>query len=339
MVINIAVSGIPRGYHFPRADGNWLTEEHKQKILAITPEIKLYEVPPHRVGEFEKAKEINVLLAEGGGEKGYPGEMDREEYWNFFSPNLKWVQVCSTGINNQVTDEIREGKVILTNARNLHTIPISESVIAAMLQHAKRFKQRRTDQTNHNWNQVKCDELYGRTALILGLGNIGKRVAELCKVFNMKVIGTKRSINPVENVDIVFPSHELGEYLKQADYLVIAAPLTEETEGMISEREFSQMKENAYLINISRGKIVNEPAMVRALTEKRISGAYLDCHVTEPLPEDHVLWELDNVYVISHDSHSSPYIGDRMVEIFCSNLERFIAGEPLLYVCDPNVGY
>jgi phosphoglycerate dehydrogenase-like enzyme len=323
----------------PGKDGNWLTEEQKQKILAISSEIKLFEIPPHKVGDFELSKNVNVLLAEGGGQKGYPGELNREEYRTFFSPNLKWVQVCSTGINNQVTEEIRDGRVILTNAQNLHTIPIAESVIAAMLQHAKRFNQRRIDQANHNWNQVKCDELYGRTVLILGLGHIGKRVAKLCKIFDMRVIGTKRTINDVDNVDLVFPASELNKYLTQADYIVVAAPLTEETEGMLAEKEFNLMKNNAYLINISRGKIVDEPAMIKALSEKKISGAYLDCHVTEPLPEDHELWDMDNVFVISHDSHSSPYIGDRMVEIFCNNLKRFIENKPLLYVCDPNLGY
>ncbi|MFQ6053170.1 MAG: D-2-hydroxyacid dehydrogenase, partial [Candidatus Bathyarchaeia archaeon] len=185
----------------------------------------------------------------------------------------------------------------------------------------------------------RCGELFGSTVLLLGLGNIGRRVAGLCKAFGMRVIGTKRAVEPVESVDHVFPSDELADHLPEADFVVVAAPLTPLTENMMGTAEFRAMKESAYLINVGRGGIVDEAAMIRALEEGRIGGAYLDCHVVEPLPPDHPLWDMENVFVIPHDSHSSPFIGDRIVEIFCDNLRRYMEGRPLLNVCDPKLGY
>jgi phosphoglycerate dehydrogenase-like enzyme len=336
MSLKVAVSGIPRGYQFSEQGGNWLKEKHKQYVLDISSDIELIEIPADKV---RNVSGIEVLLAEGGNRTHYPGELDWEDYKKYFTPSLKWVQLCSTGFSDNITPEIVRGEVTLTNAPGLHTVPIAESVLAAMLEHAKRFKQRRKDQNNHAWKQVKADELFGKTVLLIGLGNIGKRVAHLCKSFNMKVVGTKRRVTTVNNVDEVFPSHELLEYLPEADYVVVAAPLTPETEHLLGREEFEVMKETAYFINIGRGKIAHVPSLIKALEENWISGAYLDVFEVEPLPENHVFWDLPNVFLVPHDSHSSPYIGDRVIEIFAKNLERYVKGKELLYVCNPERGY
>jgi phosphoglycerate dehydrogenase-like enzyme len=336
MTLKVAVSGIPRGYQSPKEDGNWLKDKHKQRILDINSDIELLEIPADKVLDTSG---IEVLLAEGGNRTHYSGEIDWEDYQKFFTPSLKWVQLCSTGFSDNITTEIIRGEVTLTNAPGLHTIPIAESVLAAMLEHAKCFKQRREDQKSHAWNQVKANELYGKTALLIGLGNIGKRVAHLCKSFNMKVIGTKRRVTTVDNVDEVFPSNQILEYLPEADYVVVAAPLTSETEHLLGRDEFEAMKKTAYFINIGRGKITHESSLIKALEDNWISGAYLDVFEVEPLPENHVLWDLPNVFLVPHDSHSSPYIGDRVIDIFTENLERYIQGKELLYVCSPERGY
>ena len=339
-VVKVAVSGIPRGYQMPREDGNWLQEKHRRQIMSVSPDVELVEMPPrevHRVGGMVEG--VEVLLAEGGNTVHYGEELDRGDYLKFFTPSLRWVQLCSTGFSDNITPEIVSGDVALTNAPGIHTIPIAESVIAAMLDHAKRLKQRRIDQGDHVWGNVKLTELYGSTVLLLGLGNIGRKVAKLCKSFEMRVIGTKRRMEEVENVDLVFPPDELKRYLREADYVVIAAPLTPLTENMIGPEEFEAMKDSAYLINVGRGRIVDEAAMVEALGAGSIGGAYLDCHVEEPLPSDHPLWDMENVLVIPHDSHSSPFIGDRIVNIFCENLRRYLEGDPLHHVCDPARGY
>ncbi|MCW4051087.1 MAG: D-2-hydroxyacid dehydrogenase [Candidatus Bathyarchaeota archaeon] len=336
MTIKVAVSGIPRGYQSPKKDLNWLTDEHKQRIQSISPDIELIEIPAHLVDDCTG---IEVVLAEGGNRTHYHGELDWKDYQKFFTPTLKWVQLCSTGFSDNITPQILDGSVTLTNAPGLHTIPIAESVITAMLDHAKRLKQRRIDQRNHDWAQVKNDELYSRTVLLIGLGNIGKRVARLCKAFEMNVIGTKRRMEPIENVDKVFPTNELSDHLPLADYVVVVAPLTPETEHMLSEKEFKAMKKSSYYINLGRGKIAHEPSLIKALKENWIAGAYLDCFEVEPLPEDHVFWDMSNVFLVPHDSHSSPYIGDRCVDIFCENLDRYVKGEPLKNICDPRRGY
>lgn len=336
MTIRVAVSGIPRGYQFPRPDLNWLQPKHIERIMAISPEIELVEVPPDRVPD---SPDFEVVLAEGGNRTHYHGELDWVDYQKFFTLELRWVQLCSTGFSDNITPEVIDGMVTLTNAPGIHTYPIAESVITAMLDHAKQLKRRRIDQKAHEWNQLKCDELYRRTVLIIGLGNIGKRTASLCKSFDMRVIGTKRRVEPVENVDRVFDVEELREYLPEADYVVVAAPLTPETRYMLRDGEFRAMKRSSYFINIGRGSVASEPALFKALREGWISGAYLDAFEVEPLPVDHPFWDMENVFLIPHDSHSSPYIGDRVVDIFCMNLERYVKGEPLMNVCDPGKGY
>jgi len=338
--VKVVVSGIPRGYQAPLPGGFWLTDEHRKRIEAVSPEIELVEMPQGEVHMKEGYVEgVEVLLAEGGNWTHYGEELDWEDYKKLFTPSLRWVMLCSTGFSDNITPEILRGDVTLTNSPGIHTVPIAESVVAAMLDHVKRLKRRRVDQMERNWRQLKCNELYGSTVLLLGLGNIGRRVARLCKVFDMRVIGTKRRVEPVENVDEVFPVEELVKHLPEADFVVVVAPLTSSTENLIGEVEFDAMKETAYLINVGRGRIVDEAAMMKALSEDRIGGAYLDVHVDEPLPPDHSLWGMENVFVIPHDSHSSPYIGDRIIEIFCENLARYIEGKPLLNVCDPGRGY
>jgi phosphoglycerate dehydrogenase-like enzyme len=338
--MKIVVSGVPRGHQSPRPDGNWLTGEQRRRIEAVAPGIELVEMPQREVHKVKGMVEgVDVLLSEGGNRTHYGEELDYEDYLKFFTPSLRWVMVCSTGFNQNVSPAIAMGEVTLTNSPGIHTIPITEGVLAAMLDHAKLLKQRREDQRERLWAQRKCTELHGGTVLLIGLGNIDRRVARLCKAFGMRVIGTKRRVERVEGVDHVFPSDELAEHLPEADYIVVVAPITPLTEKLIGEREFRAMKKTAYLINVGRGRIVDEPAMIKALEEKWIGGAYLDCHVKEPLPHDHPLWSMENVFVVPHDSHSSPFIADRIVDIFCDNLKRYIDGEPLLNVCDPKKGY
>jgi len=336
MTIRVAVSGIPRGFQYPRDDLNWLQEKHIEQIKTISPEIELVEIPADKV---PTEPDFEVVFAEGGNRTHYHGELDWEDYQKFFTKSLKWVQLCSTGFSDNITPAVLDGSVTLTNAPGIHTMPIAESVVTAMLDHAKRLKQRRIDQRDRNWTQLKCDELYHRTVLIIGLGNIGQRTAKLCKAFDMRVIGTKRRVEPVDNVDLVFPVDELKDHLGEADYVVVAAPLTPETRYMLKEPEFRAMKSTCYFINIGRGAVANENALIKALDENWISGAYLDALEVEPLPVDHPFWGMENVLLVPHDSHSSPYIGDRIVDIFCMNLERYVQGKPLSNICDPRKGY
>jgi phosphoglycerate dehydrogenase-like enzyme len=336
--IKIAVSGIPRGYHFPQEDGNWLTDHHRMMITSVSPLVDLIEVPASEVQKTD-LNGIEIVLAEGGNRTHYPGELDWEDYLHFSNPALKWIQLCSTGFSDNITPEILSGKVFLTNAPGLHTIPIAESVMAAMLQYAKQLQMRKEDQANRRWIQRKNRELNGSVVLIVGLGKIGQEVARLCKSFGMRVIGTRLHAQETPFVDEVFTAQEINSRLPQADYVVMAVPLTGATKNMLNKEGFAAMKATSFLINIGRGQTVCEHALVDALIKKKIGGAYLDAFVEEPLPQGHVLWNLEGCVIVPHDSHSSPHIGDRMVEIFCENLQLYVSGQPLNHVCDPKRGY
>jgi phosphoglycerate dehydrogenase-like enzyme len=339
--LTVAVSGIPRGYHYPAADGNWLLPHHLEQIHMVAPGIRLVEIPAARkVSETDiAAMNIEVLLGEGGNREHYPGELDWEDYLQFFTPSLRWIQLCSTGFSDNITPEVLSGKVVLTNAPGLHTVPIAESVMMAMLQHAKNLPARLSDQKVRNWNQLKNKELFRSTVLILGLGRIGRETARLCKAFGMEVLGTKRNMGAVANVDIVFAPEDLNLFLPRADFIVMALPITAETKEIINAQSFRFMKNTSYLINIGRGQTLDEAALVRALNSHAIAGAYLDAFSQEPLPAEHPLWQAENCTIVPHDSHSSPYIGDRMVDIFCKNLQLYVDGEPLENICDPYRGY
>ncbi len=334
--INIAVSGIPRGNQFPGADGNWLNDKHRRRILAIDARIRLHEIPAHEVtgvGDFE------ILLAEGGNRRHYPGELDWHDYQAFFTTALKWVQICSTGFSDNITKSIISGEVILTNAPGLHTIPIAESVMATMLEHAKNLHRRRVLQAQHCWKTLNNRELRDASVLILGLGNIGAEVARLCKAFGLRVLGTRRQMLPVAHVDEIFPVSALAQFLPRADYIVVALPHTPLTEKLLDKAAFAVMRPHVWLINIGRGPVVDEQELRTALVENRIGGACVDAFNQEPLPADHPFWDLENLLLIPHDSHSSPRIGDRMVDLFCDNLTRYVAGRELQHRCDPGRGY
>ena len=319
-------------------DGNWLQDRHREQILSLSPDIDLVEIPPEQV-EGADLSGVEVVLAEGSNHIHYPGELDYEDYQSLFVPSLRWVQICSTGFSDNINQHIIDGSVTLTNAPGLHTAAIAESVMGGMLAHSKNFKLRRVDQSEHRWGMRHNDELGGRTVLIIGLGRIGQRIAQLCQAFGMRVIGTRRRPEPVEAVDHVFPVEALPRHLPEADYIVMATPLTPETENMLDDPEFEVMKESAYLLNIGRGGTIRESSLLSTLRQGRIAGAYLDAFTEEPLPADHELWDMENVFIIPHDSHSSPHIGDRMVAIFYENLRRYVHGEPLQNVCNPGVGY
>ena len=162
-----------------------------------------------------------------------------------------------------------------------------------------------------------------------GVGHIGGEVARLAKAFRMRVVGCRRRRRPVRNVDEFVPPERLHELLAQAHFVVLALPLTLQTEGLISESELRAMRQDAWLINIARGQVVNEPALVRALKDGSIGGACLDVFQEEPLPEESELWSLPNVIVTPHNSGRSPLNQERGTEIFLDNLGRYVAGKPL----------
>lgn len=258
---------------------------------------------------------------------------------------LKWIHTSATGVERYLPTGIFEGDVTVTNSRGATALPIAEHVLAFMFMLARNAPHLLAAKQARRWERFYTLELNHRTVGIIGLGTIGGEVARLAKGVGMKVIATRRSATKRESgvfgIAELYPRSELLQMLSKSDFVVIAAPLTEETRRMIGEAELRAMKSAAYLINIARGEIVNQSALIKALREGWIAGAGLDVFETEPLPPDSELWELPNVILSSHISSWTDIDrrSQRIVGLFCENLRRYLAGEQLLNVVDREKGY
>jgi phosphoglycerate dehydrogenase-like enzyme len=258
------------------------------------------------------------------------------------APNLKWIQLTSAGADRLLNSGFIQQGVTVTTVSGLHATPIGEFVIQSILMIAKRAPQYIRSQQRREWARFMPRELYGATVGIVGIGNIGMEVGRLAKVFGCRVIATKRSATSSESTpyaDEILPPSELPRLLAESDYVVLSMPLTPETRGMIGEKELRAMKPTAALVNIARGPVVVEDALLRALRENWIVAAALDVFDQEPLPPDSPFWDMENVIVSPHISGGTEIYNVRAVDIFCDNLRRRLAGEPLRNIVDPARGY
>jgi phosphoglycerate dehydrogenase-like enzyme len=221
--------------------------------------------------------------------------------------------------------------------------PIAEYVLMMILAISRRLPSLLELQAERTWQPLESRELRDVTIGIVGYGSIGSAVAELAAPFGCRVIATRRRAGDGERatagIDRVLPPEGLPELLAQSDFVVLAAPLTPETAGIFGEAAIAKLKPGAWVINIARGELVDERALARALRDGRLGGAVLDTFVDEPLPPRSPLYDLPNVILTPHTSWSSTRVMDRSVDLFCDNLRRYAAGEPLLNVVDPSAGY
>jgi len=257
---------------------------------------------------------------------------------------LRWIQLSSAGSGSVLTPEFVRSDIVLTTASGVHPIQISEHVLAMMLMFARRMHEYQAAQAAARWDRAvaeRMDELYEKTLGIVGLGHIGREIARKAKVFGMQVIAMRRHPDQAAapDVDELVKPDQLGEMLKRSDYLVLAVPLTAETAKMIGDRELAMMKPTAVLINIARGGVVDELALVDALHQGRIGGAGLDTFATEPLPEESPLWRMPNVIITPHTAGTSPRYWERATALFCENLARYLEGKPLRNVVSREDGY
>jgi phosphoglycerate dehydrogenase-like enzyme len=258
-----------------------------------------------------------------------------------FATNLKWVFAFSAGVEGLVTPEMRQFNFRLSNAKGIHGKPISDNVLGYILSHLRCFPVFAEQQKKKIWKKASSiiDETHEKTVGIIGAGDIGKEVARKCKAFDMRVLGVKRTPNPVPNVDEVYASGDMDKVLEQSDFVVILVPITPDTVHLFNEDRFNKMKKGSYLINVGRGPVVDEKALIKALESGRLAGAALDVAEIEPLPEDSPLWEMPNVFITPHTAADSPYYLDRALEIFCRNVERFEKGEKLINEIEPGAKY
>lgn len=255
---------------------------------------------------------------------------------------LQWIHSLAAGVEPLLLPEVLAGAMILTNGRGAYARPLGEWALLAALYFAKFVPQRLGEQRERKWNPTDVDELYGKTMGIVGYGEIGRACAERAKAFGMKMLGLRRrpELSPNDPLlERVYAPAQLHEVIAQADFLVLAAPNTPATVQMIGAREIALLKPNAVLINVGRGSLVDEAALVEALRTRRILGAGLDVFATEPLPRESPLWELDNVLLSPHTADRTPGWLDRAIEVFVRNYERFRRGEPLENIVDKLAGY
>ena len=252
------------------------------------------------------------------------------------SDKLKWVHFGSAGIENSIFPSILKSKTIITNASGVHSGPVSEFVMGIILYLSKGFGRCENFKNDAVWTQWelarKTIQLGGKTLGIIGFGNIGKAIAKKAKIFDMKVIATRRLQKKIENkkiVDELIPLSDLDYLLAKSDYIVIACPLTPLTQGMIGSKELAKMKSTAFIINIARGKIIDESALIDSLQNKRIAGAGLDVYSTEPLDKHSPLFGLDNVFLSPHISGNFPEYQRDVILQFADNLNRYLLGKNL----------
>lgn len=253
-------------------------------------------------------------------------------------PSIEWIQVSSAGLES-VLPHLSDYHGTLSNGAGIHAGAIAEWTISMMLLHARDMERVIQDSRLGEWNPVPCRELAGKRLGVIGAGATGRAVARIAVALDMDVVGVRRCGEPVTNFSEIYPVEETDEVLRTSDYVLIAAPLTEQSRGMIGERELEIMRPDAALLNMARGGLVNTDALVRAMHAGQIAGAYLDVTEPEPLPAGHPLWFAPNVVITGHSSWLNSGARRRIFRFFADNLLRWRIGEPLVNLVDPSRNY
>lgn len=245
----------------------------------------------------------------------------------FDAPALRWMQGPGAGIDNPIWQKLLDRGVRLTNASGIHGEPIAQYIFTYVLFWERNVARHLAQQTARHWEVIRSGDLGGRTLGIVGYGGIGAATARIGRAFGMRVLGSRRTPSDDPNLDRWVPPDRLHELLAESDYVVLCMPYNDQTHGMIGAPELAALGEQAVLINVARGGVVDEPALIDALRAKRFRGATLDVVAEEPLPADSPLWTLDNCVITPHDAGYSPLGDQRLGALFLENLERFARGE------------
>ena len=252
---------------------------------------------------------------------------------------LKWVHSWAAGPDRQLFPEFVASPIPLTCSKGNGAIPLAEHAVMLMLMLNRNVLRWLAAQHEKRWDHFVHAELNGLTCGIIGAGYSGVDLALKAKAFHMRTVGVRRHPQPTPNFDHVYPSAELKSFLAESDFVVVTAPLTPETKGMLGEAEFRAMKKTACYICFSRGGLADDAALLRALQEGWIAGAGLDAHSEEPLPADSPFWTAPNTIVTPHNGASTRATRDRGFQIFVDNLRRYVAGEKLVNIVDKHLGY
>lgn len=328
---------------------SYLEAEYVEQIRAVSDQIKvIYEpdllAPPRYPADHtsgigyvrspEDEARWRSLLAQA--DILFDFDHSNREALPELAPKLRWVQATSAGIGQMVRSlgyAERMPGVQYSTASGTHSHPLAEFCAMAMMMFSRNLWQMQALQSQARWERFGASDLMGRTLTILGLGRIGRQVARVSSALDMRVLGVKRTVEGIEPsslfCDALYTPDQLDELLPQSEFLIIITPHTDETEQMITARELALLPKGAVLINIGRGAIIDETALIEALQSGHLAGAALDVFATEPLPSDSPLWSMPNVLVSPHSASTSDRENSRLTELFCDNLERFLNGQPL----------
>jgi phosphoglycerate dehydrogenase-like enzyme len=258
-------------------------------------------------------------------------------------PNLQWVHSRSVGLERTLFTELIESSITLTNGRGVFSSSLGEFALAAILYFAKDLRRMIRNQMSGRWVPFDIVPVSGQTVGIIGYGDIGRAVAARLRPMGMKVLAVKRHASSLSGsdslVDQLYTSDRCLDMLPQCDYVVVSTPLTSETQGMIGEHELCAMKPDAVIINLGRGPVIEERALIHALADGRIKGAALDVFDQEPLPAGHPFYKLENVLLSPHCADHTPHWLDQAMQFFIEQFKRFRDGQPLMHVVDKKLGY
>ncbi len=253
---------------------------------------------------------------------------------------LRWVHQPHAGVEGFMYPAFKVSDVILTNCRGLYGTQIAEHAFALLLSLTRRIPEQLEFMKTRHWERVPCIELAGMTMGVLGLGGIGRAIAARAQAFEFNVIAA--DVEPIGKPDTVselFDLDGLMVFLAKSNILMVCCPSTPETHKLLSDAQFNQMPDASFLVNVSRGRIIDETALITALQSGKLAGAGLDVTYTEPCPPESPLWEQENVILTSHSAGSSQHVRRRAMQLFIDNLHRYIKDEPLVNVVDKQKGY
>ncbi|HET7323301.1 MAG TPA: D-2-hydroxyacid dehydrogenase [Halococcus sp.] len=251
----------------------------------------------------------------------------------FLNADLVWIHSIQSGVDRFPLNELEERGIALTSSAGIHGDSVGETVAGCMLQFARRLHVYRTNEHRQEWRYPPWDAAFtlaGESCCVVGLGTLGQGIAMRADVLGMHVSGVRRSPIPVDHVERVYTTEELDEALAEALFVVLAIPLTERTRHLIGADELAVMRDDAYLINVARGSVVDEAALVQTLQEEKLAGAALDVFEEEPLPAESPLWELENVIVTPHAAAATREYSARIAALVRENTRRLAAGESLV---------
>ena len=306
------------------------------------------EALPPRIAEVQELAEVRLTKADGLA-KAMDGA-DVLYQWHSFSPalrenwaaasSLKWIHVTAAGVSQLMFDELIRSDVIYTNSRGVLSTAIAEFALGFVLDMAKDSQRSFRLQQERRWQHRTTRKIQGQTALVVGTGSIGREIARLFRAVGMDVDGAGRTARPGDaDFGRIHGSRDLAGVVHDYDYLVLAAPLTADTTGLVGADVLAAMKPSARLINVGRGQLVDTAALTDALASGSIAGAALDVVDPEPLPEGHALWDMENVIITPHMCGDTEDYLDDLGKLFVENLKRYCNGKPLDNIVDKTLGF